>query len=406
MQKKQENLIFFASATLFVALLFGVIYTFAEQNPGGTDFLYRWLPTRLFFFEGYDSLYSPEVEYQVELVHHGHAHLADETPGIFAYPFYTSFFFLPFTLTNNFLLMRAVWTTFSALAHLALIMLTLRMIGFQPGRSIGSALFLFALFSAEFTQALIDGNPSSLAALFAFLALFAIRREQDRLAGVLLAFSTVKPQLVILFFLLVWLWAFSKRRWEIIFTSAGTLLLLMGISFALQPSWLLGFITDIRTYTGVASPSTPRAILSFWMSAEHAQTTAWILSFASALILFSLWKSAYQSNFMTFFWVAAFTFVLMPFTGITSAKSNFVAMLPAAILLIERARINKKSELLISALLTLWIPLSWYFLVLGRTWMLGERLIYFFDFYPLPALLIILYYWLRPSPPPNAYRRL
>ena len=147
-------------------LFFGNLY-FVEAQPGGTDFLYRWLPTRLVLLEGYENPYSSAVEYQVELMHHGHPHRADETPGIFAYPYYTMGVFLPFALIGDFSLARAAWMTLMELSHLGIALLTLRMLDFTPTRLLGFSLLLFALLSSEFAQPLVDGNPSSLATLFA-----------------------------------------------------------------------------------------------------------------------------------------------------------------------------------------------------------------------------------------------
>ncbi len=383
--------------TIFIALLFFANYTFAKNQSGGTDFLYRWLPTRLVFFEGYENPYSDEVEYQVELVHHGHAHQKDETPGIFAYPYYTMIVFFPFALTENFLSARAAWMTLMEIAHIAIIVLSLKITGYKPTKSILIALIFFSLFSAEFLQALIDGNPSSLSAFFAILSLFFISQKADRRAGFFLALSTIKPQLVILFFILIWLWAFFKKRWEIISSSLITLTILLGTSFLLQPSWFAEFFKDITTYTGIASPSTPRAILGYWMPTPYANIIAWGLTILSIFALYRIWKYAFQGNFSALLWASSFTFVIMPFTGITSAKSNYIAMLPMVILLLQYGykRISH-AGFWFALFLWLWIILSWVFFYAGKNWTINNTLIYFVDFYPMPILLLGLFYLLRP----------
>ena len=396
-EKKQNYLALIIVIAIFIALLFFGNYIFAKNQPGGTDFLYRWLPTRLVLFEDYQNPYSSAIEYQVELMHHGHAHGEDETPGIFAYPYYTMAVFLPFALIKDFLLARAAWMTLMELAHVGIILLTLRMVKVIPAKSIILALTLFALFSAEFTQALIDGNPSSLAAFFAVLSLFFISRKSDTWAGVFLTLATIKPQLAILFFALVWIWAFFRQRWGIIYSSLATLLLLLGVSFLLQPSWFAEFINDLTTYTNVASPSTPRAILAYWMPAPFANSIAWGLTILSTFTLLGIWIHSFKKDFSGFLWAYSFTFAIMPLTGITSAKSNYIAMLPAVILLLQYgSKKFKNSEFWLSSFLWIWIGLSWYFFTLGRSWVIGERLIYFVDFYPLPILLLSLYYLVRP----------
>jgi hypothetical protein len=381
----------------FVVLLFFVNFNFAKAQPGGTDFLYRWLPTRLVLLDGYENPYSSAVEYQVELMHHGHAHRANETPGIFAYPYYAMGVFLPFALVEHFPFARAAWMTLMELSHLAITLLTLKMMNFTPTKLLGFSLMLFALLPSEFAQPLVDGNPSSIAALFAILALFSISCEKDSLAGVFLTLSTIKPQLVIIFFALVWIWAFSNRRWKILYASAVSLFIVVGVSFLLQPSWFTEFIKDLTTYTNVARPSTPRAILSYWMPTSTANLIAWGLSTFSFFILFRSIRFYFGKGFSALLWVTSLIFILMPLTGITSAKSNYVAMLPTVILLIwvGSEKMNIKSVWL-SLFLLSWIPLSWLFFFAGRNWVVNGTLIYFVDFYPLPLLLLLLYFWTNP----------
>ena len=382
---------------IIAGVLFIGNYRFVQAAPGGTDFLYRWLPTRLVLLNEYDNPYSPEVEYQVELVHHGHAHEGDETPGIFAYPYYTMGVFLPFAFIGDFSIARSVWMTFMELAHLGIAFLSLRIINFTPTKFLGFALVLFSLLTADFAQALVDGNPSSLAAFFVILALFFISNERDVLAGIFLAFSTIKPQLVILFFPFVWIWAFSVKRLKIIYASGATLFVLLSVSFLMQPNWILEFYKDLTTYVDVAKPSTPRAILSFWMPVPIANIISIILSIVSIYIVFQVVRSSFGKDFSEFFWASSLIFVLMPLTGITSAKSNYIAMLPAIVLFLWVWSVHiKLKEIWLAFFLILWMFLSWLFFFAGRNWTVEGTLIYFVDFYPLPLFLLVLTFWSKP----------
>jgi hypothetical protein len=393
MKKKPFDTRAFLLLFLFIALLFYGNYQFAITQPGGTDFLYRWLPTRLVLFEGYQNPYSSDVEYQVELMHHGHARQGDETPGIFAYPYYTMVVIFPFALIEDFTIARAAWMTLSVMAYIVIIFLTLGMIEYKPMNTLLTSLILFSLLSADFAQALIDGNPSGLATLFAVLSLYFLSRKSDGLAGIFLALSTIKPQLVILFCVLIVLWAFFQRRWVVVISSGITLGVLLGLSFIVQPSWLMEFIKDITTYPDVASPSTPRAILAYWMPETFAGNIALGLTLLSVFILFSVWKKCLKGDFSDLLWAACITFTIMPFTGITSAKSNYIAMLPGLILLIKyEYQKFREREIVPSIFLLIWIGLSWLFFYAGRNWVIGGDLIYFVDFYPLPMVLLVLYF--------------
>jgi hypothetical protein len=284
------------------------------------------------------------------------------------------------------------------LAHIGIILLTLKTIEYKPAKNILLGLILFSFFSAEFLQPLIDGNPSSLAALFAVLSLFFISKKTDYLAGMFLAFSTIKPQLSVLFFALIWIWSFSRKRWGIIYSSSVTLFILFGISFLSLPNWVSEFIRDTTAYPGAATPSTPRAILAHWMPASIANIIAWALTILSIYILFQTWRRAYGKDFPILLWAVSITFAIMPLTGITSAKSNYIAMLPGVILLLQYgAQELRMKEILLSSFLLIWIALGWLFFYLGRTWVIGDNLIYFIDFYPMPIILLIFYYLIHQS---------
>ena len=389
----------FLLIVLIILLLFYGNLQFTKVQPGGTDFLYRWLPTRLVLFEGFQNPYSPEAEYRVEMAHHGRPRQGSEPPGIFAYPYYTMGVIFPFALIPDFPTARAAWMTLLELALIIIVFLTFRMLDFKPSGMLVTALIVFAMFDADFTQPLIDGNPSGLAALFAILSLYCLSRKSDILAGVFLSLSTIKPQLVVLFFVLILGWAFFQKRWNVILSSVITLAVLFGISFLFLPAWLIEFVKDLLTYPGVARPSTPRAILSYWMPASLARSIALGLTVLSVFVLFRVWMNSFRRGFAGLFWAACITFTIMPLTGITSAKSNYIAMLPGIILLLKYGyeRFGTK-ELLFSIFLLVWIGLSWLFFYGGRNWVIGGNLIYFIDFYPMPIVLLVLFYLFRNAP--------
>lgn len=389
----------FLLIVLIIILLFYGNLQFTKAQPGGTDFLYRWLPTRLVLFEGFQNPYSPETEYRVEIAHHGRPRQGVEPPGIFAYPYYTMGVVFPFALISDFPTARAAWMTLLELTFILIVSLTFRMLDFQPSGVLVTALIMFAMFDADFAQPLIDGNPSGLAALFAILSLYYISRKSDILAGVFLSLSTIKPQLVILFFVLIWGWAFYQKRWNVILSSAIMLAVLFGISFLFFPAWLVEFVKDLLTYPGVARPSTPRAILYYWMPSSLAKSIALGFTLLSIFVLFRVWRNGFREGFAGLFWAACITFTIMPLTGITSAKSNYITMLPGIILLIKYGyeKFGVK-DFLFSVFLLVWIGLSWLFFYGGRNWVIGGNLIYFIDFYPMPVVLLILFYLFRNTP--------
>ena len=61
-----------------------------------------------------------------------------------------------------------------------------------------AALLLFSITWYHGVRPVINGNAAALVALFIALAFFFIQTKSDRAAGIVLALSTIKPQMVVL----------------------------------------------------------------------------------------------------------------------------------------------------------------------------------------------------------------
>src|SRR5690606_39286762 len=81
--------------------------------------------------------------------------------------------------------------------------------------------------------------------------------RRDVLAGACLAFSTIKPQMQFLIIPLLILWALKARRWHFIVSAALSMLVLIGVSFLMLPTWLsewFGQVFSYASYTPVLPP--------------------------------------------------------------------------------------------------------------------------------------------------------
>ena len=99
--KEERNLII---RLVLLLLLAGVVaglywanYRFAQQNPGGNDFLARWTGAHLWVMEG-TSPYDPQVSLASQQAIYGRP--ADVSKGEdiahFVYPLHSMLFFAPF----------------------------------------------------------------------------------------------------------------------------------------------------------------------------------------------------------------------------------------------------------------------------------------------------------------------
>ncbi|MCD4752729.1 MAG: DUF2029 domain-containing protein [Anaerolineaceae bacterium] len=374
---------------LFIAFLILLTignYNFAVSQPGGTDFLFRWKPTQLVLLEGFNSPYDPEALQQVMILHYGENEGFDQKwPDIFLYPYYVMIIFAPFALIKEYLVARALWMTLIEVTHISILLLSFVILNYKPKKSTFFLLILFSLACSYFVQGLIDGNPAAIITLFIALSMYFASTQKDELAGVFLALSTMKPQLTLLFFILMWLWSFSNRRWKTITSSSITLGVLMGGSFLLLPSWFKEFLNGILLYSAITPPITPNTLIQVWFPAA-AQWIAPIISLACILIIAWAWKSVWKKNFAHFFWAACLTFTILPLTGVVTAKSNFIAMLPAFILLIVTLSDNWENDTFLNLLIFIVLVLSWTFFTLSIN--LDNFHISFIDQVTTPVILV------------------
>ncbi|MCD4752074.1 MAG: DUF2029 domain-containing protein [Anaerolineaceae bacterium] len=380
---------------LLLALLIFANWQFAKQNEAGVDFLIRWLPTRMVLFEGFESPYSDEATNRVELFQYGHSASGEDVTGHFLYPHYFMLFTLPFALVKNFTTARVLWMTLLEVSQIAIIFLSLKIVNFKPKKSTLLLLLFISLLSTYFVQPIIDGNPSSLSALFVILCLFFLSKEKDWLAGFFLAFSTLKPQMVILFCVLVWWWAFSNKRWKVMASSAIGVSVLMGSSFLFHPGWFTEFIGQLMIYQDITSLHSPATILSVYFPVSGA-AIGFILNILCIALLIFAWVRLHKKGFQPFLWTVCITFALLPLTSIAFGNRNLVVLLPAIVLIVAtlHKHFPQKSIWWDLSLIVL-LLYSWFALFLPESSQAIPDFFSFKNYLPFAALIAILLYVFR-----------
>lgn len=307
-----------------------VNYYYSVQNPGGSDFLPRWVGTRQFLMTG-QSPYSDQVSQQIQLEFYGRAAKPGEDQVLFVYPFYSFLLFAPFSLISDYNTARAVWMTALEVAVLAVAFLGIRLSRWKPAAIWLGLLLIFSLLYYYDLRALINANASVFVAVFVFLAFWAIRAGEDAWAGFFLAISTIKPQMVFLLLIFVVVWSISQRRSLVLWSLLGNLALLMAISSLLIPDWIWQMLRQVIAYPGYTLPNTPRAIFSAWLPGIGNQL-GWALIILLAAVLIWEWQLARLKDFRWFYWTANLTLVATALSGIPSATENYIIMLPALLL--------------------------------------------------------------------------
>lgn len=324
---KQRELVIFAFACLvFIVALTAANYRFAEDNPGGNDFIPRWLGTRMLILNG-DSPYGAATTRAIQQFIVGGTPDAGKDQYLFAYPLYSILVFLPYSLIGDYVYSRAIWLTTLQVALVLMAWLGSRLAKWRLSIPLAIGTFLYVLLWYYSVRPMINGNVAILVGLFLVGAFVAIRNDRDLVAGILLALSTIKPQAVALLVPFILLWSFSHRRWKIIYGTILTIVILFLFATFIEPAWALRMLEQVRSYPGYTPIGTPAEIFGGWWP-NTGLYLGWIVSgLTIILVLITFirsWKSGYNQLIPAAFLVLAAT----NFTGIATATSNHSILFP------------------------------------------------------------------------------
>ncbi len=398
--KKRSNSAWAFGIGLVVGLgLLGLLtwgnLNYVKQNPGGNDFLVHWMGTRSFLVDGI-SPYSDQTAIKIQTFAYGAPAQKGQHELRVAYPLYSIILFFPFALFSDFSTARAVWMTVLEVGLVALSILSIRLANWKANLVTLAVFMLFSLVWYNAVRPLINGNAVILVALMLVGALLAIRGGADELAGVLLAFSTIKPQVVLVFLVFIVFWAIFNRRWKLVAWLVGTVIILSAVAAFLLPDWIVQNIREVLRYPGYNPPGTPGAALATWFPAMGERLGLGITAIILIILIFQ-WIIGRNEDGRGFIWIACLTLVASQWVGIQTDPGNFIVVFPAIpfifALVEERYR---RSGWVISIILMLIITVGlWYVFLRTVDYSGGQPQQSPVMFFPLPALLFILLYWVR-----------
>jgi hypothetical protein len=372
--------------------LYRTNYSYSQQQPGGNDFLARWMGARYWLIEGV-SPYDERVSLATQIIIYGRP--ADKTKGEdiahFVYPLPVMIFIAPFALFE-YTVARALWMTLLELCMLALILFAFRLAEWEVSPVKLSVLVLFLLLGYYSLRAIILGQFAVMNALLVILSLLAIRRRYDFLAGFLLSLTFCKPQMVFLFAPFVLIWAFSHRRWDVFGGFFGGGGVVLAISLMFLPDWplqMLRQVLDYPTYTGESSPLSILAGLTPGIKRQ----LEWILYAGFVGYLLVEWGQAWKKEFPHFLWVALLTLLVNTLVAIRTATTHYILFYPAMMLIFKtlEERWRRFGQWLVWVILLIWFVGSWaLFLVTVQGNQESSVM-----FLPFPFLVLLGLWWIR-----------
>lgn len=242
-----------------------------KQQMG--DLYPRWVGTRELLLNGRNP-YGKEVSQQIQLAFYGRvieqtydkpeSEIIDEQR--FVYPLYVVLLLAP-TVHADFAQLQ-FWAPVVLAALVALgVWLWMAVLRWRPPPLAVAALMLFAVSSPQIAQGLRLRQFGLFVAFLFALASWCVTRNRYFIAGVLLALSTIKPQMMALCLLWFLLWTVGewKTRWPLAAGFGGALAVLAGVSELLLPGWPRDFIAGLDAYRKYFPTTSPvRLLLGNW----------------------------------------------------------------------------------------------------------------------------------------------
>ncbi len=382
------------SAVLLFAILTFANTAFARQNPGGSDFLVHYIGTRALVFDGI-SPYSDETALKIQQIAYGRPARSGEHELRVAYPLYSIVIFLPFALINDFNLARGLWMTVLEIGLVGFTLLSLRLANWKPGRKMLIFVLLFSVLWYHGMRPLINGNAVILVGVLMAGGLLALRNGEDELAGVLLAFSTIKPQVVLLPLLYLILWALYRKRHKLVGWIVGTVVLLTISGMLLIPDWILQNLREVIRYPLYNPPGTLQASLKVWFPATGERLGNAVSIILGLILLVEWWRNR-QGDSRANLWVFSLTLVISQWIGIQTDPGNFVILVPALFtaVAIWEERWGSLGRI-ISVILLVGLLVGIWAIFLATVAYDYQPIQSPVMFLPLPGILLMLLYWVR-----------
>jgi hypothetical protein len=312
-------------AALLVANVIATYNTLTRPYPGHNDFMSRWEGARSYWRDGLNP-YGDKASLNIQEQIYGRAANEGEDPGFFAYPFYTLFLVGPLVVVS-YACASAIWMVLLEACLIGSLILLFDLYKWRPSPGVLGFLLLWMLFYYYAARGLILGQPGHVVYFLEVLTLWALAKDQDRLAGIALAISTFKPQMGFLLVPFLLLWALGARRWQFIGGFAAAWGVLMLASFALQPSWLGDWIEQIRRYPSYTDFGSP-----VWIVMQHylglGALGEWAVNAALWAIMLWAWAAVLIARRTERFdWAIMITLTITHLSALRTATPHFVVFM-------------------------------------------------------------------------------
>lgn len=347
---------------LLLALVLAVMVVithnaFTAPYPGLNDFMSRWEGARSYWIDGLNP-YGDEASLNIQQRIYGRPAAEGEDPGYFAYPFYTLFLVWPLVVLP-YSWASAAWMVLLEACLIGSLFLLLDLFRWKPRPTLLAALILWALLFYFSARGLILGQPGLLVAFLEILAVWALVKKRDGIAGVALALSTIKPQMGFLIVPFLLLWGLRARRWRFVAVFAAVMVALLLASFLLQPSWLSDWLAQLALYPSYTALGSPAWIITQYYLGLGSAAELAVAAALAALLLWVWYAVLVQGRQERFLWSVALTLTVTHLVAPRTATPHYVVFLLPAIFYLSLLARKRRGGLWIGLLLLALLVLPW-----------------------------------------------
>ena len=326
-----------------------------SQVPGANDFYSRWHGAKALLLEGRDP-YGLDVTAEIQPVIG--IDPSEVGRGGFAYPLPVIFFFwplvyLPYDWT------QAIWLIVLQWLAVGTAIALLGWKRWQPKPAIALGVLLAALLFYPITRTIFLGQFTLHVTFFVVMALWLLVRGRDGWAGIFLAMTCIKPQMVIFIGPWLLLWAIGQQRWRFVGGLLGGGVTLLVTSLLILPRWPISFFEDVQRYSQVAGGRNPLALLLETLWPAYPEPVRYILAaILVGVMLYTWWRGWRDSGSLAeraLLWTITVSLIITFQTGTTNQVLLVIPFFAWWLSLKERAGMPIAAVALVSFELILWV---------------------------------------------------
>jgi hypothetical protein len=348
----------------------------------GNDFYPIWLTSRRWLRERRDP-YSPALTREIQFGLLGRpldGEFSTDPPSdyrAFAYPAFTDLLLWPVS-EIPFRTLRIVWFVMLTALLAAAVAFWVRALSWHVSRVALSIIILLTLCSYQELEGLYAGQLGLVVGFLLAASVLALLRNRPLLAGTLLALAMIKPQMVLLAVLYLFLWSAHDwhRRRRFVVAFVGTMFLLVGASLAVWPRWIQSWVNVVVGYPRYSTPPLAKEVLGSSLG-SHAGTPLIALLLLTALVL--AWRGRAAAPGSCEFWLTLSTLLALTTITLVPGQSvcDHVILLPGIFLLACRNQSHNSTRIFrvlfaMGAALLLWPWLAAVGLVILRPFLRPE----------------------------------